>query len=132
MSSNSTNIDLVNKITIPLGIGANKGSQLTTQTGLPVEDDQNTLKIDYRGPILIEDHIFREKITHFDHERIPERVVHARGFGVHGFYENLCDLSDVTCADLFSRVGEKTDVFVRFSTVIGNKGFTNFFFTIFH
>ncbi|MBO0905150.1 catalase [Jiella sonneratiae] len=95
---------------------------LTTQQGVPVADDQNTLKAGERGPSLLEDQIFREKIFKFDHERIPERVVHARGYGVHGYFENYEPLSDVTSADLFQRAGEKTPVFVRFSTVAGNKG----------
>ncbi|MCQ8784023.1 catalase [Mangrovibrevibacter kandeliae] len=95
---------------------------LTTSQGVPVADDQNTLKAGRRGPSLLEDQHFRDKIFHFDHERIPERVVHARGFGVHGSFEAYESLSDITTADLFQRKGEKTDVFVRFSTVAGNKG----------
>jgi catalase len=95
---------------------------MTTQQGIPVLDDQNTLKIGDRGPALLEDFHFREKIFHFDHERIPERVVHARGFGAHGFFEVTDSLSDITRADLFQRPGEQTPVFVRFSTVAGNKG----------
>ncbi|WP_232845787.1 catalase [Aurantimonas marina] len=95
---------------------------LTTQGGVPVADDQNSLRAGLRGPTLIEDQHFREKIFHFDHERIPERVVHARGFGVHGTFETYESLSDITRADIFQRAGEKTDMFVRFSTVAGNKG----------
>ena len=95
---------------------------LTTQQGIPVSDDQNTLKVGPRGPSLLEDFHFREKIFHFDHERIPERVVHARGFGVHGYFEPTESLADITAADLFQRPGEKVPVFVRFSTVAGNKG----------
>jgi catalase len=95
---------------------------LTTQQGTPISDDQNSLRIGDRGPTLLEDFHFREKIFHFDHERIPERVVHARGYGAHGFFENYEPLSDITSADLFQRPGEKTPVFVRFSTVAGNKG----------
>ena len=95
---------------------------MTTQQGAPVADDQNSLKVGQRGPVLMEDHIFREKLFKFDHERIPERVVHARGFGAHGYFENYDSLSDLTAADLFQRAGEKTPVFVRFSTVAGNKG----------
>jgi catalase len=95
---------------------------LTTQQGTPVADDQNSLKIGSRGPTALEDFHFREKIFHFDHERIPERVVHARGFGAHGYFENYHSLADLTCADLFQREGEKTPAFVRFSTVAGNKG----------
>ena len=95
---------------------------LTTQQGIPVADDQNSLKVGARGPTLLEDFHFREKIFHFDHERIPERVVHARGYGAHGYFENYGSLADITRADLFQRKGEKTPVFVRFSTVAGSKG----------
>ncbi|MEO3434025.1 catalase [Inquilinus sp. CAU 1745] len=95
---------------------------LTTQQGAPVSDDQNSLKAGLRGPTLLEDQHFREKIFHFDHERIPERVVHARGFGAHGFFETYKSLSDITSADIFQRPGEKSEAFVRFSTVAGNKG----------
>ena len=95
---------------------------LTTRQGTPIVDDQNTLTAGERGPALLEDFHFREKIFHFDHERIPERVVHARGFGAHGYFENYESLADVTRADLFQRPGEQTPVFVRFSTVAGSKG----------
>ncbi len=95
---------------------------LTTAQGGPVADDQNTLKIGQRGPALIEDFHFREKIFHFDHERIPERVVHARGYGAHGFFETYESLAAYTRADIFQRAGEKTPAFVRFSTVAGSKG----------
>jgi catalase len=96
--------------------------RLTTQQGIPVADDQNTLRVGDRGPAALEDFHFREKIFHFDHERIPERVVHARGYGAHGYFENYEPLTDITRADLFRRAGERTEVFVRFSTVAGNKG----------
>jgi len=95
---------------------------LTTQQGTPISDDQNSLKIGVRGPTTLEDFHLREKIFHFDHERIPERVVHARGYGAHGYFENYEPLSDITAADLFQRAGDKTPAFVRFSTVAGNKG----------
>ena len=95
---------------------------LTTAQGIPVSDDQNSLRLGMRGPALLEDFHFREKIFHFDHERIPERVVHARGYGAHGFFETYESLSNLTRADLFQRKGEKTEVFVRFSTVAGSKG----------
>jgi catalase len=95
---------------------------LTTAQGGPVADDQNSLKIGARGPTLLEDFHFREKIFHFDHERIPERVVHARGYGAHGYFENYKSQSKYTRADLFQRAGEKTPAFVRFSTVAGSKG----------
>jgi catalase len=95
---------------------------LTTQQGVPISDDQNTLRVGGRGPALLEDFHFREKIFHFDHERIPERVVHARGYGAHGYFENYKPLTELTSADIFQRKGEKTPAFVRFSTVAGNKG----------
>src|SRR6478735_7061814 len=98
------------------------GSSLTTQQGVVVADAQNTLRVGDRGPAALEDFHLREKIFHFDHERIPERVVHARGFGAHGYFENYESLSDITKADIFQRVGEKTEAFVRFSTVAGSKG----------
>ena len=103
-------------------IAAGKGDVLTTAQGGPVSDDQNTLRIGARGPALIEDFHFREKIFHFDHERIPERVVHARGYGAHGFFETYKSLAKYTRADIFQRAGEKTPAFVRFSTVAGSKG----------
>ena len=95
---------------------------LTTQQGVVVADDQNSLRAGERGPTLLEDFHFREKIFHFDHERIPERVVHARGYGAHGYFENYEPLTELTRADLFARAGQRTPVFVRFSTVAGNKG----------
>ena len=96
--------------------------ELTTQQGVPVADDQNSLKVGARGPTLLADFHLREKIFHFDHERIPERVVHARGYGAHGFFETTESLADITRADIFQRAGERTPAFVRFSTVAGNKG----------
>jgi catalase len=96
--------------------------RLTTQQGVVVSDDQNTLRVGERGPDLLEDFHFREKIFHFDHERIPERVVHARGYGVHGFFENYEPLTNITRANIFGEAGLRTPVFVRFSTVAGNKG----------
>jgi catalase len=95
---------------------------LTTNQGVVVADNQNSLKAAPRGPTLLEDFILREKITHFDHERIPERVVHARGSGAHGFFEVTQSLSQYTKADFLQRAGDKTPVFVRFSTVAGGAG----------
>ncbi|MCT8002073.1 catalase [Sphingomonas sanguinis] len=95
---------------------------LTTQQGVPIADDQNSLRAGERGPTLLEDFILREKIFHFDHERIPERVVHARGYGAHGVFELTDSLADYTRAEVLSQVGQQTEVFVRFSTVAGNKG----------
>ena len=99
-----------------------KNPILTTSQGIPISDNQNSLRIGSSGPTILEDFPLREKIFHFDHERIPERVVHARGFGAHGFFETYQSLSEITCADVFQRAQEKTPVFVRFSTVVGNKG----------
>ncbi len=95
---------------------------LTTSQGAPISDDQNSLKAGPRGPVLLEDFVLREKIFHFDHERIPERVVHARGYGAHGYFETYDSLTDLTAMDIFARAGEKTPIFARFSTVAGNKG----------
>ncbi len=94
---------------------------LTTNHGVPVSDNQNSLKSGKRGPTLLEDFVLREKIFHFDHERIPERIVHARGSGAHGVFEATDDISDLSRAAVFTK-GEKTEVFVRFSTVTGGAG----------
>ncbi|WP_332304462.1 catalase C [Rhizobium sp. GR12] len=99
-----------------------EGAILTTAQGGPVADDQNSLRVGPRGPLIMDDFHFREKLFHFDHERIPERVVHARGYGAHGYFETYESLAAYTKADLFQRAGEKTPAFVRFSTVAGNKG----------
>jgi len=98
------------------------GQQLTTNQGVPVSDNQNSLKAGLRGPTLLEDFVLREKITHFDHERIPERIVHARGSGAHGFFECYEALSEITKASVFGEEGKITPVFVRFSTVAGERG----------
>ena len=95
---------------------------LTTNQGLAVSDNQNSLKANVRGPVLIEDFILREKITHFDHERIPERIVHARGTGVHGYFELTQSLQQYTTAKILTEVGEKTPLFTRISTVAGGSG----------
>jgi catalase len=94
---------------------------LTTNHGVPVSDNQNSLKSGARGPTLLEDFVLREKIFHFDHERIPERIVHARGSGAHGVFEATDDISDLSKAAVFTK-GEQTEVFVRFSTVAGGAG----------
>jgi catalase len=94
---------------------------LTTNQGLAIADNQNSLKAGIGGPTLLEDFVLREKITHFDHERIPERIVHARGSGAHGIFEAYGSVSDVTCAS-FLQAGKKTEVFARFSTVAGGAG----------
>jgi catalase len=95
---------------------------LTTNQGVPLSDNQNSLRANSRGPTLLEDFILREKITSFDHERIPERVVHARGTGVHGFFELTTSLKRYTTARILTEVGEKTPVFARLSTVAGGAG----------
>jgi catalase len=98
---------------------------LTTQTGTVIADDENSLKAGERGPSLLEDLHLLEKIQHFDHERIPERIVHARGYGAHGYFELQQPLEGISRAAIFNEVGVKTPVFVRFSTVAGNKGSTD-------
>lgn len=95
---------------------------LTTNQGVQISDNQNSLRANPVGPTLIEDFILREKITHFDHERIPERIVHARGTGVHGFFELTASLQQYTTAKILTEVGEKTPVFTRISTVTGGAG----------
>jgi catalase len=101
------------------------GKQLTTNQGLPIQDDQHTLRAGERGPSLLEDFHFREKITHFDHERIPERVVHARGSGAHGYFQPYESLARYTRAHFLSDPSVRTPVFVRFSTVAGSRGSTD-------
>src|SRR5678816_1825688 len=101
------------------------GRVLTTNQGVPVADNQNSLKAGLRGPTLLEDFILREKITHFDHERIPERIVHARGSAAHGFFECTKAIPEFTRASLFAEAGKQTPVFVRFSTVLGERGSTD-------
>lgn len=95
---------------------------MVTNTGVPINDDQNSLKAGDRGATLLEDFILREKITHFDHERIPERVVHARGSGAHGVFKAYKNLSDLTKAHFLNDTETETPVFVRFSTVAGSRG----------
>lgn len=96
--------------------------QLTTNQGVVIADNQNSLKQGPRGPTLLEDFILREKITHFDHERIPERIVHARGSAAHGYFELNTSLAKYTRAKIFTEVGKRTPVFTRFSTVAGGAG----------
>ncbi|HEX8270628.1 MAG TPA: catalase [Flavobacterium sp.] len=109
---------LINK-----SVGTNKF--LTTNQGVRVNDDNNTLKAGERGPSLLEDFIFREKMTHFDHERIPERIVHARGSGAHGFFEVTNPIPQFTKAGFLQEKGTRTPVFARFSTVAGSRGSTD-------
>ena len=105
------------------GQGTTVGSgPLTTNHGVPISDNQNSLKAGPRGPVLLEDFVLREKIFHFDHERIPERVVHARGSGAHGFFECTRAIPELTRAAPFQEVGKRTPLFARFSTVAGGAG----------
>lgn len=98
---------------------------LTTNQGVKVNDDNNSLKAGERGPSLLEDFILREKITHFDHERIPERIVHARGSGAHGYFEVTNPIPQFTKAGFLQQAGERTPLFCRFSTVAGSRGSTD-------
>ncbi|WP_166140654.1 catalase [Nocardioides ochotonae] len=100
---------------------AQQSAYLTNSTGTRLRDTDHSLKAGERGPTLLQDHHLREKITHFDHERIPERVVHARGAGAHGVFEGYGSAESVTMAGLFAK-GKETPVFVRFSTVLGSRG----------
>lgn len=100
----------------------NNNGRLTGNSGVPVDDDQNSLTAGDPGPILMQDIHLLEKLAHFDRERIPERVVHAKGAGAHGYFEVTADVTQYTCAKFLSEVGKRTDVFVRFSTVGGEKG----------
>lgn len=95
---------------------------LTTQQGVTISDNQNSLKAGERGPTLLEDFVLREKINHFDHERIPERIVHARGSAAHGYFELTESLEEFTTAKILTETGKQTPLFTRFSTVAGNKG----------
>jgi len=98
---------------------------LTTNLGVPIGDNQSSLKAGLRGPTLLEDFILREKITHFDHERIPERIVHARGSAAHGVFQCTKALGEYSRASIFAEAGKETPVFVRFSTVLGERGSTD-------
>jgi catalase len=100
----------------------NDGKELTTNQGLKVSEDEHSLKAGERGPTLMEDFHFREKMTHFDHERIPERIVHARGFGAHGYFQLYESMKDYTKAKFLQDPSVVTPVFVRFSTVAGSRG----------
>lgn len=99
-----------------------KHPDLTTSEGVPISDNQNSLRLGPTGPTLLEDFILRDKITHFDHERIPERIVHARGTGAHGFFELTESMEEFTKAKILTEVGVKTPVFARISTVAGGAG----------
>lgn len=100
----------------------NSSKVLTTGFGIPVGDDQNSLTAGNRGPVLMQDVHLLDKLSHFDHERIPERVVHAKGAGAGGYFEVTADVTKYTKAKFLSEIGKRTEVFVRFSTVGGEKG----------
>ncbi len=117
LSGRNATIDTLDRVRADGG-----GQALTTNQGVAVADNQNSLKAGLRGPTLLEDFILREKVTHFDHERIPERIVHARGSGAHGHFEAYEALTRYTRAAPFSEAGKVTPVFVRFSTVAGERG----------
>src|SRR5687768_987441 len=102
--------------------GVADGHALTTNQGLRIADDDNSLKAGVRGPTLMEDFHFREKMTHFDHEPMPERVVHPRGSGAHGYFQIYKPLTQYSKAAVFADPGVKTPVFVRFSNVNGSRG----------
>ena len=99
-----------------------KKKKLTTEAGAPVIDNTNSLTAGSRGPILLEDNWLLEKLAHFDREVIPERRMHAKGSGAFGTFTTTHDVTQYTCASLFSQIGKTTDVFVRFSTVAGERG----------
>src|SRR6201985_1440849 len=101
---------------------AKQGEYLTTAQGVRLPDTDHSLKVGERGPTLLEDFHLREKITHFDHERIPERVVHARGAAAHGVFESYGTAASVTKAGFLASKGLQTEVFVRFSSVLGARG----------
>ncbi len=101
---------------------ADRKKTLTTGFGTPVADDLNSMTAGPKGPVLVQDVHLIEKLAHFDRERIPERVVHAKGAGAHGYFEVTRDVTKYTRAKFLSKVGKKTEVFVRFSTVGGEKG----------
>ncbi|WP_134681737.1 catalase [Paracoccus ravus] len=103
-------------------LGSGDTPVMTTNHGTPLSDNQNSLKAGARGPTLLEDFILREKIFHFDHERIPERIVHARGSVAHGYFECTDPIPDLSRASLFAEKGKRTEVIVRFSTVAGGAG----------
>ncbi|MBM7667001.1 catalase [Solibacillus kalamii] len=117
MENNNKKVEQLKQFT-----AKDEGQPLTTNHGLKLTNDEHSLTIGERGPTIMEDFHFREKMTHFDHERIPERVVHARGSGAHGVFESYGDASDITMAHFLGEKGRQTPVFVRFSTVAGSRG----------
>ncbi len=122
---NSAGIDNKKTVELSQNIKSDADEALTTNQGVKVNDDQNQLKAGPRGATLLEDFIYREKMTHFDHERIPERVVHARGAGAHGVFKLYEPLAEFTKAGFLNDTSRETPVFVRFSTVAGSRGSTD-------
>ena len=106
----------------PQQITEDRAARMTTNQGIPISDNQNSLRAGARGPTLLEDFVLREKIFHFDHERIPERIVHARGSVAHGVFEVTRAIPELTRAALFQKAGNRCDVLARFSTVAGGAG----------
>src|SRR5689334_12137932 len=121
MATKKTPAKKLNKKVSDLQLNTTNGddNRLTTNQGLPINDNQNSLKAGERGATLLEDFILREKITHFDHERIPERIVHARGSGAHGVFKVYESMAKYTKAGFLQDPSKETPVFVRFSTVAG-------------
>ncbi len=115
-------MDLVGAVGEPHQIAGGSHPQMTTNQGGVISDDENSLKIGARGPVLLEDFALIEKLSHFNHERIPERVVHARGTAAHGYFELTDSLADLTKAKILGEIGVRTPLFARFSTVGGNMG----------
>src|SRR5512133_178266 len=124
MAKKNLNKPVVNKKITDLKANTQSvdGQNLTTNQGLKINDNQNSLRAGERGATLLEDFILREKITHFDHERIPERIVHARGSGAHGIFELYKPIPQYTKARFLNDMSKPTPVFVRFSTVAGSRG----------
>ncbi|KAF9944384.1 hypothetical protein BGZ70_004708, partial [Mortierella alpina] len=113
---------MVNSADAPTILATPNHTVLTTANGNPVDDNQNSLTAGEYGPILLQDFHLLDKLSHFDRERIPERVVHAKGAGAHGYFEVTADLTKLTSAHFLQKPGTKTPVFTRFSTVGGEKG----------
>src|SRR6202047_3309720 len=104
------------------GVTMSENKRMTTDAGRPVGDNQNSLTVGPRGPVVFEDFLLFEKLAHFDRERIPERVVHAKGSGAYGHFEVLANVTQWTKAKFLAPVGKRTEIFIRFSTVAGEKG----------
>src|SRR6202022_160800 len=107
----------------PASNSDSKPPATTTDSGIPAPSDEYSLTVGPAGPIALHDHYVVQKMQHFNRERVPERVVHAKGSGAHGFFEVTEDVTEYTKASLFARVGKRTPVFARFSTVAGEQGF---------